>query len=192
MQFLYSLLLTPTEMMCLASVNFSETTFVLPPKDPANTANVRIFMTSGEAPFAGHPNVGTATVLAWKGELFGKQIGDTMVFEEIAGLVNITVTKDPVGNAVGATLVAPQIFQQGAHAPITAVAAALCVDSSLIETSRHLPVTGSCGLPFVLAELKDLAALEQCQSAAASDPCWSTLKEVLEPLVHGPIALPCI
>ena len=82
-------------------VNFSETTFVLPPKDPAHTANVRIFMVSGEAPFAGHPNVGTATVLAWKGELFGKPIGDTMSFEEIAGIVDITVIKDPAGNAVG-------------------------------------------------------------------------------------------
>ncbi len=161
------------------AVNYSETTFVLPPKDPAHTANVRIFMTSGEAPFAGHPNVGTATVLAWKGSLFGKPIGDTMTFEEIAGIVNITVMKDAAGNPVGATLVAPQTFQQGAHAPIEAVAAALCIDESLIETSRHCPVAGSCGLPFVLAELTDLAALEQCQSAAATNPCWSMLKKVM-------------
>lgn len=151
----------------------------MPPKDPAHTANVRIFMTSGEAPFAGHPNVGTATVLAWKGSLFGKPIGDTMAFEEIAGIVNITVMKDAAGNPVGATLVAPQTFQQGAHAPIEAVAAALCIDESLIETSRHCPVAGSCGLPFVLAELTDLAALEQCQSAAATNPCWSMLKKVM-------------
>ena len=86
---------------------------MLPPKDPANTANVRIFMASGEAPFAGHPNVGTGAVLAWKGELFGKPIGDTMTFEEIAGLVEITVIKDAAGNPVGSTLVAPQTFQRG-------------------------------------------------------------------------------
>eukprot|EP01043_Picozoa_sp_COSAG02_P090642 COSAG02_NODE_27465_length_609_cov_0.768627_2_plen_55_part_01 len=55
----------------------------MPPKDPAHTANVRIFMASGEAPFAGHPNVGAASVLAWKGSLFGKPIGDAMAFEEI-------------------------------------------------------------------------------------------------------------
>ena len=151
----------------------------MPPKDPAHTANVRIFMTSGEAPFAGHPNVGTATVLAWKGELFGKPIGDTMIFEEIAGIVNITVMKDAAGDAVGATLVAPQTFQRGPQAPIEAVAAALCIDESLIENSRHVPVAGSCGLPFVIAELTDLAALEHCQSAAPSDPCWSTFKQVM-------------
>ena len=47
--------------------NYSETTFVLPPKDPAHTAHVRNFTTAGEVPFAGHPNVGTATVIAWRG-----------------------------------------------------------------------------------------------------------------------------
>src|SRR5439155_1976375 len=44
--------------------NYSETTFVLPPADPANDAQVRIFTVNRELPFAGHPNVGTAFVLA--------------------------------------------------------------------------------------------------------------------------------
>ena len=45
-------------------MNYSETTFVLPPVDPANTASVRIFTPVSELPFAGHPNVGTGYVLA--------------------------------------------------------------------------------------------------------------------------------
>jgi len=44
--------------------NYSETTFVLPPQNPANDAQVRIFTVGYEIPFAGHPNVGTAFVLA--------------------------------------------------------------------------------------------------------------------------------
>src|ERR1044071_779859 len=44
--------------------NYSETTFVLPPKDPAHDAQVRIFTVNREIPFVGHPNVGTAFVLA--------------------------------------------------------------------------------------------------------------------------------
>ena len=44
--------------------NFSETSFVLPARDPAHTAEVRIFTPDREVPFAGHPNVGTAVVLA--------------------------------------------------------------------------------------------------------------------------------
>ena len=47
-----------------AEFNLAETTFVLPPSDPAHTAQVRIFTPRAELPFAGHPNVGTAFVLA--------------------------------------------------------------------------------------------------------------------------------
>jgi len=35
--------------------NLSETVFVYPPVDPANTARVRIFTPAAELPFAGHP-----------------------------------------------------------------------------------------------------------------------------------------
>ena len=45
-------------------LNFSETTFVLPPRDPSHTCRVRIFSPNQELPFAGHPTVGTAAVLA--------------------------------------------------------------------------------------------------------------------------------
>ena len=47
-----------------AEFNYSETTFVLPPRDPAHTAWIRIFNPSREMPFAGHPKFGTAFVLA--------------------------------------------------------------------------------------------------------------------------------
>jgi trans-2,3-dihydro-3-hydroxyanthranilate isomerase len=56
--------LTDAEMQSLAAeVNLSETTFVLPPSDKANTARVRIFNRKNEMPFAGHPNVGTGWVV---------------------------------------------------------------------------------------------------------------------------------
>ena len=47
-----------------AEMNYSETTFVLPPDDPSNTARVRIFNRTAEMPFAGHPNVGTAWIMS--------------------------------------------------------------------------------------------------------------------------------
>src|SRR5258708_4828238 len=49
--------------------NYSETTFVLPPLDPRHTRRVRIFTPGGELPFAGHPTLGTAHVLACVGEI---------------------------------------------------------------------------------------------------------------------------
>lgn len=48
----------------VAEMNYSETTFVLPPQDPENTASIRSFTPKSELPFAGHPNVGTGFVLA--------------------------------------------------------------------------------------------------------------------------------
>ena len=68
-------------------MNYSETTFVLPPADPANTARVRIFNRTAEMPFAGHPNVGTGYALA----LTGRATGPVLRFEEIAGLVEVRV-----------------------------------------------------------------------------------------------------
>ena len=47
--------------------NLSETTFVLPPEDPKHAARVRIFTPVLELPFAGHPTIGTAWVLADEG-----------------------------------------------------------------------------------------------------------------------------
>ena len=82
-----------------AEFNLAETTFVLPPKDPANTAEVRIFTPRYEMPFAGHPNVGTAFALARAGTSYGRAIeGERVIFEEKAGLVPII---DPQGRPDG-------------------------------------------------------------------------------------------
>ena len=55
---------SPQMQAIAAEFNLAETTFVLPPQDAAHTAQVRIFTPRAEMPFAGHPNVGTAFVLA--------------------------------------------------------------------------------------------------------------------------------
>src|ERR1700733_9442544 len=63
--------------------NFSETTFVLPPSDPSHTCRVRIFTPGRELPFAGHPTLGTAAVLASLND--GEGEGRPFVFEEGIG-----------------------------------------------------------------------------------------------------------
>lgn len=65
-----------------AELNLSETTFVLPRADPANTARVRIFNRTAEMPFAGHPCVGTGYVLA-RDRHAGK---DELQLEVLAGV----------------------------------------------------------------------------------------------------------
>ena len=75
--------LSTAQMQAIASeFNYSETTFVLPPRDPAHDAQVRIFTVRSEIPFAGHPNVGTAFVLATQ----VKTTPERLLFEEGAGL----------------------------------------------------------------------------------------------------------
>src|ERR1700747_3024970 len=90
-----------------AEFNLAETTFVLPPKDAAHTTEVRIFTPRAELPFAGHPNIGTAYVLAGRGETYGRAVGEALCFEEKAGLVRIEAIKAGAALA-GARLLAPQ------------------------------------------------------------------------------------
>jgi trans-2,3-dihydro-3-hydroxyanthranilate isomerase len=142
-----------------AEFNLAETTFVLPPKDNAHTAEVRIFTPRSEMPFAGHPNVGTAFVLARAGTTYGRTIpGDHIVFEEKAGLVPITLLKDGA-TVVGARLASPQLLSVGAEIPIEAVASACGIAADDIETGNHRPCIASCGAAFILAETKTRDAL---------------------------------
>ena len=70
--------LTTAQMQAIAvEFNYSETTFVLPPRENAHEAEVRIFTVRSEIPFAGHPNVGTAFVLASR----AKPAPEKFVFE---------------------------------------------------------------------------------------------------------------
>ncbi|MBN1239755.1 MAG: PhzF family phenazine biosynthesis protein [Gammaproteobacteria bacterium] len=149
--------LSDEAMQALArELNLSETTFVLPPKDPANTARVRIFTPASEIPFAGHPNVGTAFVLA-------RQTGheqDELRFEEGAGLVGVTLLRDGEGGVAGAAVSAPAPLSVGVGLAAETVAACAGLDASDVETSAHEPVVASVGLPFVCAEVS-AAALER-------------------------------
>src|ERR1700747_459027 len=86
--------LTGAQMQAIAGeFNLAETTFVLPPQDPAHTAEVRIFTPRAELPFAGHPNIGTAYVLAQEDATSKRAVHDPMIFEEKAGLVRLVLLR---------------------------------------------------------------------------------------------------
>jgi trans-2,3-dihydro-3-hydroxyanthranilate isomerase len=149
-----------------AEFNLAETTFVLPPKDPANTAEVRIFTPRYEMPFAGHPNVGTAFALARAGQSYGRAIGgDGVIFEEKAGLVPISFLKEGT-NVVGTRLASPQPLAVGSEVPAELIASACSLSSDDIEMRNHRPCIASCGAAFILAELKGRAALAAATARA--------------------------
>jgi trans-2,3-dihydro-3-hydroxyanthranilate isomerase len=152
--------LASAQMQAIAAeFNLAETTFVLPPQDPANTAQVRIFTPRAEMPFAGHPNVGTAFVLA--AERKGT-IKEPFLFEEKAGLVRLDLIKDG-GTVIGARLNPPQPLQRGAAIAPDLIATVCSLDAADIETAGHAPCVASCGTPFVFAALKTRAALAKAQ-----------------------------
>jgi trans-2,3-dihydro-3-hydroxyanthranilate isomerase len=140
--------------------NFSETTFVLPPQDPANTRQVRIFTPQREVPFAGHPNVGTAFALLAMGDVAAADGNTVQVlrFEEKAGLVAVAATLVDA-KPVRTELTAPQLPQIGDALDSAAVARALALETTDIVSSAHAPCSASVGLPFVCVEVKDLDAL---------------------------------
>lgn len=149
-----------TQMQQIArEFNFSESTFVFPP-DEGHTRKVRIFTPGREVPFAGHPNIGTAFVLASCGELEDFDDSTEIVFEEKAGLVRISIRRTDEG-LISCELKAPQVLSIGKVLPAGMVAGAVSLSESEIVTDTHPPMVASVGLPFVMVELRDQAALKK-------------------------------
>jgi trans-2,3-dihydro-3-hydroxyanthranilate isomerase len=156
--------LSTAQMQSIASeFNYSETTFVLPPQDPTHDAQVRIFTVNNEIPFAGHPNVGTAFVLATR----APRLPARLLFEEKAGLVPVEIQTEE-GRVVGAQLTAPQALRK--LTPFSAEQAAACISLTAadIRTDRHPPLIVSVGLPFLVAEVATRGALRRARPDASA------------------------
>jgi trans-2,3-dihydro-3-hydroxyanthranilate isomerase len=141
--------LTDQQMQQLATeFNLSETTFVLPPANAAHTARVRIFNRSHEMPFAGHPMVGTACVLAQRASTRHEQF----LFEVPAGIVTVRLSYD-AGGVQGAEIDAPQPLTTGVAlaAADIAACAGLAVDD--VRVSAHPPLLATVGNTYVIAEV---------------------------------------
>lgn len=156
--------LTTAQMQAIArEFNYSETTFVLPSRDKAHDAQVRIFTATDEIPFAGHPNVGTAFVLATRAE----EAPARLLFEEKAGLVPVEILKDG-GRVVGAELTAPQPLKRTAQFSSEKVAGCISLTADDIRTDRHAPQIVSVGMPCLVMELHSRDALRRARPDAAA------------------------
>jgi len=149
---------TATMQALAAEMNYSETSFVLPPADPANTAQVRIFNRTAEMPFAGHPNVGTAYVLAQ----LGLATGPILRFEEIAGLVEVRLAGD-----MGADIDAPQPLSLKGELPAADIAACLSLPTETIILAEHPPIRATVGVDFVIVAVEPDALSRAAPDIAA-------------------------
>ena len=156
--------LSAAQMQAIAiEFNYSETTFVLPPHDAANDATVRIFTVNRELPFAGHPNVGTAFVLATQ----AAKPPARFLFEEGAGLVPVEILIEG-DKPVGAELTAPQPPKRLTQFSAEQAAACLSLSPADVNADRHKPQIISVGLPFLVVELASRDAVRRAKPDAAA------------------------
>ena len=156
--------LSTEQMQAVArEFNYSETTFVLPPSGKAHDAQVRIFTVNRELPFAGHPNVGTAFVLATQ----AAKPPARLLFEEGAGLVQVSILGEQ-DRVVGAEFAAPKPLSKGSIVDAKEAAAILSLSASDIMTDRHPPQIASVGLPFLIVEVASRDALRRAAPDAAA------------------------
>lgn len=155
--------LSTEQMQALAlEFNYVETTFVLPPRDPSHTAQVRIFTPDRELPFAGHPNIGTAFALARQAMARGEPALMNVTFEEAAGLVQIDLLHENE-LVVGAELLSPEPLSRRTQVPAAQAAACLGLTQDDVQTDTHLPQVVSVGLPFLVVELASREALRHAR-----------------------------
>jgi trans-2,3-dihydro-3-hydroxyanthranilate isomerase len=143
--------------------NLSETAFVFPPQDPQHTRRVRIFTPGAELPFAGHPTVGTACVLALSGELPFEGDQAQVIFEEGVGPVSVAIQKH-AGQPIFAQLSAAKLPEFGPPPPPDPdLAAMLSLDPSDLLQGDYAPQAVSCGIPFLFVPLQNRDALRRAR-----------------------------
>lgn len=143
-------------------LNLAETVFVLPPQNPENQFKFRIFTPLAELPFAGHPTVGTACVLAELGLVKTAGGEARIIVEEGAGPVRILIRKSR--DLFAAQFSVPLLPETKPGVPDRAAAAAmLSLELEEVEEARAF----SSGMPFLFIPVKSRAALSRIRLNAA-------------------------
>jgi len=153
---------TAAMMAITAEFNLAETVFVLSAERPAHRARLRIFAPGRELPFAGHPTVGTAVLLAL--EDAGETDGDLdamLMLEENIGSIRCAVALK--GRQRGHAIFDAPVVAKPAPQPLDggAVAAALGLMPSEIGFENHLISAFTGGVPYVFVPVRDLAAIRR-------------------------------
>lgn len=144
--------------------NLSETVFLFPPQDLTNRASLRIFTPPTELPFAGHPTVGTAVLIA----LLDGQASLSFGLEEKVGLVACTASRvsDSAGEAI---FTLPRLPERIADAaPKSMIAEALGVPVDEIGFDEHHPIVASAGVGFNFVPLKSKDAVTRASIKGAN------------------------
>jgi trans-2,3-dihydro-3-hydroxyanthranilate isomerase len=145
--------------------NLAESTFILPPDDPANDARVRIFTLGYEMPFAGHPTVGTAIAIArargFEGEL---------KLELKTGLFKVAVGRR--GDLWRAEFLNPNLPREAGAAPSPeALEVALSLPKGAADRGAHRPRRVGAGVDYVFVK----APIEAVRRAKVNPAAFDAL-----------------
>jgi len=146
--------------------NLAETVFIDEPRNPINTARMRIFTPGRELPFAGHPTIGAAILLAHlrAPDLLTREDLRVVLELEIGDVV--CVARHRKGQAMAAYFTLPRLPETVGEAPADAVlAAGLGLDPADIGFGAHRPTVYSAGAPFMFVPLAGLAAMARARPA---------------------------
>jgi trans-2,3-dihydro-3-hydroxyanthranilate isomerase len=139
--------------------NLPETVFVYPPADPKHRAQLRIFTPGREIPFAGHPTVGTAVLLA---HLDGGDATREIVLEEQIGLVSCSVL--PLHGGGRASFDIPKLPKRlGPMPDLDKLAGALSLAPGDIGTGDYSAERWTAGNPMTFVPVKSLDAVARAR-----------------------------
>lgn len=145
-------------------INLSETVFVLKPENPAHSARIRIFTPTRELPFAGHPTIGTAILLAQLGAPMVNGERDAIIaLEQAIGTVRVGVRlKD--GQAPFAEFDAPKLPETNGTLPARdRIADALGLLPREIGFENHTPLCVNAGNTFAYVPVTNLEAIAKAR-----------------------------
>lgn len=156
--------LTDDQMQAIArEFNLSETVFVLPAENPAHSARLRIFTPLKELPFAGHPTVGTAALLAENKFGQGRDADALIVLEEGIGTLRVGV-RLRAHQTPFAEFDAPKVpVEAGTLPPVDVLAAGLGLIPSEIGFENHKPVCYAVGNAFAFVPIASREAIARAR-----------------------------
>lgn len=149
------------QMQSIAAwINFSETSFLLPPTESSADYRVRIFTPFEELPFAGHPTLGSAR--AWRSLGIEPHKHGRIVQECALGLV--TIQEEAIRNDEGEkqkifSFATPELLKSGSLSPDELASACDALNISSNEVIDH--GWGDNGPGWKILQLRDATAVKQ-------------------------------
>lgn len=152
-------------------LNLSETVFVLPAAASGATCRMRIFTPASELPFAGHPTIGTACLLAMLERVPLTDGKGELVFEQLAGAVPVTIrarAEKPIFAQL--TAAQPLVCRDTDMSRVQLAAMLDLAPEDILSDAKVGPMAASTGTPFLFVPVRDRQALARCRLNLAD---WS-------------------